>query len=161
MRDMLEQYLERIIAITVAAELGISLDPPEDIARLEYQRMRMARTLTAYQLFINRELFQPLLASSDSADVACGRELRDECTALADAMRAHTRKWSGVRPAEMWDEYRPAALAMIQRIRAHTLRVRAGAERLDQEAAASPELPTDAMPPTSEAYLRQMVRTSL
>jgi hypothetical protein len=160
MREMLEQYLERIIAITVAAEMVIPVDPPEDTSHLEYQRMRMARTLTAYQLFVNRELFQPLLASSDSTDVECGRTLRAECATLADAMRAHTRKWAVQPPAGKWDEYRPAALAMIGRIRAHTLRVRAGAERLERDAGKQ-SLPADAMPYAGESYLRQMARTSL
>ncbi len=162
MREMLEQYLERIIAITVSTEMDLLPIPPEDTTRLEYSRMRMARILTAYQLFVHRELFQPLQASGDATDVECARQLKAECGALAEAVRTHTRKWSTQEPAVMWDEYRPAELGLIERIRQHILRVRAGAERLDRDAVPTGLLRAETVPPAaSESYLRQMARTSL
>lgn len=157
MRDMLEEYLERMIAITVSAEIEILSVSGTDFGHLDSHRMRMARTLTAYQLFAHRELFQPLLSSRHATDIECGQRLSTECNALAEAMRAHARKWAAQAPAAMWDEYRPAALGLIERIRQHILHVRAGAKRLDRHE----PMPAEAMLYPAESYLRQMARTSL
>lgn len=157
MRDMLEEYLERMIAITVSAEIEILSAPAVDFAHLDSHRMRMARTLTAYQLFAHRELFHALLSSRHAADVECGRRLGTECNALAEAMRAHARKWAAQSPAAMWEEYRPAALGLIERIRQHILHARAGSNRLDHDA----RVPAEAMAYPAETYLRQMAGTSL
>jgi hypothetical protein len=158
---MLEQYLERIIAITISAEVELLPTPPEDIARLESSRMRMARTLTAYQLFVHRELYQPLQASRRPADADCARQLKAECMALAEAVRRHMSLWSGQDLAAMWSDYRPAELAMIEQVRQNTLCVRAAAQRIDGEEA--PDLvPADAMPSAARTpFARQMARFSL
>ncbi len=162
MREMLDQYLERIIAITVSTEMDLLPNPPQDTTRLEYGRMRMARILTAYQLFVHRELFQPLQASGDAAEVECARQLKAECGALAESVRTHTRTWSTQEPAAMWDEYRSIELGLIESIRQHILRVRAAVERLDGDA-----IPTDLLhaetssPAASEPFLRQMTRSLL
>ncbi|WP_019833902.1 hypothetical protein [Sphingomonas sp. PR090111-T3T-6A] len=157
MRDMLEEYLERMIAITVSAEMEILSVSGTDFAHLDYHRMRMARTLTAYQLFAHREMFHALLSSRHAADVECGQRLSVECNALAEAMRAHARKWAAQEPAAMWGEYRPAALGLIERIRQHILHARAGAKRLDRDE----RMPAEAMSYPADSYLRQMARTSL
>jgi hypothetical protein len=159
---MLEQYLERIIAITISTEVELLPTPPEDLARLESSRMRMARILTAYQLFVHRELYQPLQASRRPDDMDCARQLKAECMALAEASRRHMRIWSGQDLAAMWGDYRPAEMAMIEQVRRNAHYVRAAALRLDGEEATPDLIPADALPSAARnPFARQMARFSL
>jgi hypothetical protein len=132
MHEMLEHYLDRILSITDTVEKHLPTLPPDDTAIIDAGRLTMARLLTAYQLFIHRELFEPLLESGNRADVSCARELKAECIGLADSFRIHARKWALQKPLDRWDEYQPASLCMLKRVRQHAFRVRRGARRLEQ-----------------------------
>jgi hypothetical protein len=162
MRDMLEQYLERIISITISTEVDLQPIPPADSAHLLSNRMRMARILTAYQLFVHRELYQPLHARREPGDADRARQLKTECMELADALRRHMSLWSGRDLASSWSEYRPAELAMIERVRENTQRVRAAAQWLDGEDAAPEMIAADTVPSAARSsFGRQMARYSL
>lgn len=130
MMEALEAYLDRIVSITVVAEGGLPEETPEDTACLDRARQEMARILTAYQLFSHRELFEPLMASTDPGDIACGRQLKAECITLAEDFRSYARQWSAEDVRGRWPVYRPAALAMIGRVRRHVFKVRRNAHRL-------------------------------
>lgn len=115
-----EDYRDRILSILDIVEPLLGVVRPRDTEALDLARIRMSRTLTAYNLFAERELFGPCrAASSNPAYKARVKEISAECASLANAFRIFTRDCAANPVIERWDEYRVAARAMMVRIRAH------------------------------------------
>lgn len=104
--------------------------PDRDAAGLARGRWELARALLAYQGFKHREIFDPIagLGAPGHADTA--RRLKVECVATGDAFRAYIARWSAVSVLDRWDEYQPAALALIAGIREQLARERREAAAL-------------------------------
>jgi hypothetical protein len=113
-----QDYRDRMLSIMEGAENSLGHAPPEDSLLLDLARNRMARLLTAYHLFAERELFGPGLARDPAARSRI-RPVADECGALAQDMRAFARDCTINPVIERWAAYRIDALAMIARIRGH------------------------------------------
>lgn len=111
-------YRDKMLAIMEQAEKGLGHTVPADSLALDLARTRMARVLTAYHLFADRELFGPCAAR----DPACRQRVQTvalECAVLSQDFRAFTRECALNPVIGRWPAYRLDALAMMARIRRH------------------------------------------
>lgn len=122
----LDDYFDRMLAINADAERHV-LGGAENAATLARLRREQAQTMTSYQLYVHRELFEPLIAGGVPADVARARALKVECISLSEDFRAYSRRWTEQNPADHWAIYRAGALEMTARVREHVANVRAQA----------------------------------
>lgn len=98
--------------------------PERDAPALARERWELARALLAYQGFVNREVFDPLIASGGPRRAPVARRLKADCAAAGEAFRAHVAKWSAAGVLDRWAEYQPATLALIARLRDQLARER-------------------------------------
>jgi len=127
MLNTLDEFLNRMTAITAQSEEHLASITPVGIAELTKARSEQSRIITSYQLFVHREVFEPMIASSDVADKQRVRMLKAECIVLAEDFRAFARSWTAEDVAGNWTSYRAAALDFVSRIRRHAANVRATA----------------------------------
>jgi hypothetical protein len=127
MLNTLDQFLDRITALTTRAEDHLSSTMPTAIAELARIRAEQARIITAYQLFVHREVFEPLIRSGSATEIARAKELKTECIILSEEFRSFARCWAIDDVERDWCAYRTAALDLAKRIRQHAAKVRATA----------------------------------
>jgi hypothetical protein len=111
-------YRDKMLGIMEQGEKGLGHAVPADSLALDLGRTRMARMLTAYHLFADRELFGPCAAR----DPSCRQRVQAvalECAVLAQDFRAFTRECALNPVIDRWASYRLDALAMMARIRKH------------------------------------------
>ncbi|RDE06506.1 hypothetical protein [Sphingomonas aracearum] len=125
MLDSLEDYRERMVAIIDRVRPYLTECTPAGVAEIVRSRDEMARVLTIFQLFVHREIFEPLTAGIDPARRRLGTELKTECILLTEEFRHSKRRWNDVDLALHWAEYQPAAVAFRRRILDHLDRVAA------------------------------------
>lgn len=131
---------------TIAAimrEAGKMLRSPDrDAAGLSRKRWEVTRALMAYQGFKHREIFDPIVAKGAPDEARAARRLKADCIAMGDTVRAYVAHWSAVSVADCWDEYQPAATALIATLRDHMTRERRDAAQLLRTAVTAP-MPAD------------------
>jgi hypothetical protein len=130
MSDTLDTYHDRMDAILTSAEALLRADDKSALVTLTRSRFDMAHLLSAYQLFIHREVFEPSIAAGTADEVARAKALKVECIMLADAFRTYVKHWSVTEIESVWPEYRRAAGDMLRRLRAHLERSRSDAPGL-------------------------------
>jgi hypothetical protein len=112
------EYRDRMLSIMADAEAKLGHAVPADTLMLDLARNRMARVLTAYHLFADRELYGPC-AMRDPAQRQRVRAVAAECAELAQDFRAFSRDCTINPVVERWAGYRIDAQAMMGRIRRH------------------------------------------
>jgi len=112
------EYRDRMLSIMAGAETKLGHAVPPDSLMLDLARNRMARVLTAYHLFADRELFGPC-AARDPAQRLRIKAIAAECAELAQDFRAFTRDCTINPVIDRWAGYRIDAQAMMGRIRRH------------------------------------------
>ncbi|PXA85275.1 hypothetical protein DMC47_37930 [Nostoc sp. 3335mG] len=112
------EYRDRMLSIIADAEAKLGHAVPADTLMLDLARNRMARVLTAYHLFADRELFGPC-AARDPAHRQRLKTVAAECAELAQDFRAFARECTIDPVIDRWSAYRIDAQAMMGRIRRH------------------------------------------
>jgi hypothetical protein len=112
------EYRDRMLSIMAGAETKLGHAAPPDTVMLDLARNRMARVLTAYHLFADRELFGPC-AAHDPAQRLRIKAIAAECAELAQDFRAFARDCTVNPVLDRWPAYRIDAQAMMGRIRRH------------------------------------------
>jgi hypothetical protein len=97
---------------------------------LATRRDAMGRLLISYQRFVHREVFDPLIEQGSARNAALARAMKVDCIELVESFRAFQRRWMAEDAVERWDEYRPQALRMIERLRRHIVEVDSIARQL-------------------------------
>ena len=126
MSRTLEYYHDRIEAQIEAGQLYLSARTigSEDIIK---RRIADAGLLIAsYQLYVHREVFVPLLATGDASTRVRVNELKVECIALTEDLRANVRDFaSRVADAPFdWDSTAQKVAWYNERVRKHIASVR-------------------------------------
>ena len=136
---MFEEFTElqdRIHAIIDRAEAILREPGNRNVAALGQARWEAARTLRQYQLFKHGRIFDPIAQGEDHRALKA-RQMKTECLHFGEEFRNYVMRWSVVSILDSWDDYHPAALASIARIRAQLVRERCGvAELLEAKSAA-------------------------
>lgn len=118
MLQSFDDYRDRMLSIMDNVEPRLGHRPPADSDLLDLGRARMARIVTAYHMFAERELFGPR-ATDNPAHRLRVRAMAAECAKLAQDFRAFTRECAANPVIPRWANYRLESLAMIGRIRKH------------------------------------------
>ena len=100
------------------AETKLGHAVPADTLMLDLARNRMARVITAYHLFADRELFGPCAACDPAQRQRIGI-VAAECSELARDFRAFARDCTINPVIDRWAAYRIDAQAMMGRVRRH------------------------------------------
>jgi len=116
---MLQEYLDKMLAITLRIEPHLIGPAPAGTAELAQARAEQARTITAYQLYVHREIFEPMIRNGSPVQIGRARAMKVECIMLAEDFRAFARLWNVDNALDQWPVYQSAALALRDRIRAH------------------------------------------
>lgn len=116
---MLQDYLDKMLAIMLRIEPHLVGAAPASTAELAQARAEQARTIIAYQLYVHREIFEPMIRNGSPAQIARARAMKVECIMLAEDFRAFARLWNVDNALDQWPVYQSAALALRDRIRAH------------------------------------------
>lgn len=124
MLDTLREFLDRMTTIASRAEEHLASISPVCVADLGKARAEQARIITSYQLFVHREVFEPLMKAGTPAEVARVKQLKTECIMLAEDFRAYTRAWTIDAVAKDWPTYRISALEFVARIKQHAANVK-------------------------------------
>jgi hypothetical protein len=119
MLQSFDDYRDRMLSIMANAETGLTMAPPASSEPLDLARARMARVLTAYHLYADRELFTPCATLADPVHRQRVRAVAADCARLAIDFRAFTRDCTTRPVLSRWTDYREQALAMMARIRRH------------------------------------------
>ena len=122
--NRLHQHQEDALAIMRDAEPMLTDPARRDIAQLARARWALMRVLTAYQLFKHGQVFDPTVSGRLLGDAARAARMKEACAAMGEAFRDHVTRWSSSDVAGEWEVYRPAALGMIAKLRAHITRER-------------------------------------
>jgi len=128
MFEQFAQLRDRIHAIVDRAET-ILRSGVRDVAALGQIRWEVARTLREYQLFKHSRIFDPIERGQDYR-AALARRMKAECIRVGEEFRRYVLKWSVVSILDHWNEYHPAALDAIRRIRVHLANERPGISEL-------------------------------
>jgi hypothetical protein len=120
----LGNYQDQMWAIAVDSEARLAQPIPQDPGEIARLRLEMARVMTAYQLFVHREVFEPLIRTGSPAEANQARAMKSECILIAEEFRAFVHLWTAADIGARWRDYRAAALDFSRRIRAHIEHVR-------------------------------------
>lgn len=125
MFDKLMQFQERILALLDRSEAVLRSQGDPDIALLGQTRWELARVLREYQLMKHGQLFDRFERGTDER-AQRARRMKAECIRAGEKFRDYILRWSVVSILDEWDDYVPAALESIERIRALLAREREG-----------------------------------
>ena len=91
--DRLMEHPSAILAIIDRSEAMVATADTFDGAALARSRWELTRALTAYQLFKDREIFEPALRTGAPAQQALAAGMKDQCVALGDEFRDYVARW--------------------------------------------------------------------
>jgi hypothetical protein len=139
----LADYHARIAAAADRTEQIVRAGGDDAPARLNSSRMMMAQVMGSYQLFLHREIFEPVISSGTSAEIGYVKNLKVECVIFADELHSYMKSWNPADVLACWPSYRAAALAVLGRVRIHMRRVEREVAALSLSAAAAGECGSD------------------
>ena len=141
LRARLHEHQAEVLDIVGHTEA--MLNDTHDVPGLSRFRWVLVRAMGRYQLFKHHEVLDPSIARASPVDAQRLTLMKEACLALGAAFHEHVRKWSGSDVEAEWRLYRPAALAMMKRIRVHIAH-----ERIEMDALlagrAEPVMPSPA-----------------
>lgn len=123
MLTTIEEFRDRMIDIIARAGPNLKAPSPEGIANLDRCRAEMASVLSAYNLFVHREIFEPLFSAGSPAEAAAAKAMKVECICLIEEFRRFTSEWRFADVAGAWSEYQALAHNLRSRIEGHLERV--------------------------------------
>ena len=104
----LHEHQESALSIMRGAEASLR-GPGRDVAALARARWALMRTLTAYQIFKHREVFDPAIGGPVLGDAQRAARMKRACMAMGEDFKGYVGKWSGTDVLAAWDSYQPAA----------------------------------------------------
>jgi hypothetical protein len=125
---MFEQFVElqdRILAIVARSETFLLDETRRDVGGLGRTRWDLARTLRDYQSLIHAQIFDRYERRADQAG-QLAQQMKSDCIRAGEDFRQYVLKWSVISILDHWDDYRPAALEAIAKVRSQLAKERAG-----------------------------------
>jgi hypothetical protein len=125
---MFDQFVElqdKILAIVARSEAFLLDETRRDVGGLGRTRWDLARTLREYQSLIFTQIFDRYEHRADQAG-QLARQMKNDCIRAGEDFRQYVLKWSVISILDHWDDYRPAALEAIAKVRSQLAKERAG-----------------------------------
>jgi len=133
--ERLTNYQDRALDVASRAEALLAKNDPALASGLAQTRWELLRALMPYAAFKHGEMFPVMIDRSRPEQLVAATQLRQDCLALGEEVKAYVARWSSVSVPDHWTEYRAASLAITARIRAHMARERRAAEAILQPSA--------------------------
>lgn len=97
----------------------IAVKSADGIAELQKCRAQMRRVLAIYNLFLNREVLDPLIRDGGPAIADEARTLKAEIVSLLTDFRAYAAHWHERKIITDWRKYQAEAAGFAKRILTH------------------------------------------
>ena len=130
MIERLKWHQDRALDVAARAEAMLVLDDPAEAPSLAKNRWEIMRALMPYAAFKHGELFPAMIACARPEQLTTVNRLRGDCLKLGEDLKIYVGRWSSVNVPDHWAEYRSAAIAMIDRLRAHMAREERAADSI-------------------------------
>jgi hypothetical protein len=126
MPQTLEEYHAKIEAMMAEGDSLVMARDPETVDAVKHRIADSALVIAAYQLFVHREVFAPMLEDADAGTRARINELKVECIALTEDLRFNVRDFTTrVQDAPLdWDIVAAKVAWFNGRVRSHIAHVR-------------------------------------
>ncbi|MGL4313684.1 MAG: hypothetical protein ACRCSO_06800 [Sphingomonas sp.] len=124
MPDRPNGYIARIEASMAEGEALIARRDPVQAARVRQKCAEGVMLIGAYQLFVHRELFEPVMRDGDAYQRKLACELKVECIALTDALRTAIKNFMAQEMPFDWDSLADRVQQYNRIMRAHLAKVR-------------------------------------
>jgi len=122
----LEDYHQEIEQIMAEGDALVAARDPATIDLAKRQITESMLVIAAYQGFVHRDVFAPMLDGADAATRSRVNELKIECIALTEDLRFNIRDFVGLMETASldWDVVAPKMTWLSGRARAHVAHVR-------------------------------------
>lgn len=121
----LENHITRLEASMAEGEALLAARDPGQAALVRQRCADALGLMSNYQLFVHREVFEPMMARGDEGQRKLACELKVECIALIDALRTGIKGFMAQEMPFDWD-YLSGRVDYFNTVtRAHVARVRA------------------------------------
>lgn len=137
MHDGLNRYIAKL---ETSMTEGDALLAARDPASVDLVRQRCADAVAlviAYQQFVHREIFEPLMAHGNAGQRRLARELKIECIALTDELRRNIKQFMAQDFPFDWDYLSGRVQGFNAIVRAHVAKVRVLGETMAEHARAA------------------------
>jgi hypothetical protein len=126
MPQTLEEYHAKIERMMADGDALVAVRDPEAKEAVKRRIADSVLAIAAYQMFVHREVFAPMLAGADAGTRARINELKVECIALTEDLRFNVRDFTArVDDAPLdWDAVAGGVAWFNGRVRAHIAQVR-------------------------------------
>ncbi|MGJ3647507.1 hypothetical protein ACLB0R_03395 [Sphingomonas sp. GlSt437] len=124
MPQRLDGYFAKIEASMVEADALLATRDPALSNRIRQKCVDAGVLVSAYQLFVHRELFEPLMRDGDAYQRKLACELKAECIALTDALRTAIKNFMAQELPFDWNSLAERIQHHNRIMRAHIARVR-------------------------------------
>jgi hypothetical protein len=126
MPQTLEEYHAKIERMMADGDAWMASRDPATAGLVKDRIADSVLVIAAYQLFVHREVFAPMLANADAGTRARINELKVECIALTEDLRFNVRDFMArIDDAPLdWDAVAAAVTWFNGRVRAHIAQVR-------------------------------------
>lgn len=126
MPQTLKEYHAKIERMMAEGDALVAARDPETTEAVKRRIADSVLVIAAYQLFVHREVFAPMLAGADAGTRARVNELKIECIALTEDLRFNVRDFMArVDDAPLdWHAVAAGVAWFNGRVRAHIAQVR-------------------------------------
>lgn len=125
MLERLNYYLTKIEASIVEGEKLVATRDPELAGRIRQRCVDAAVLIGAYQLFVHRELFEPMMRDGDELQRRTVCDLKIECIALTRDLQSSVKAFATSEEPLDWLALATRSNGFNHLIRVHLSRVRA------------------------------------
>jgi len=129
MFDHFVELQDRILAIVARSEAFLLDETRRDVGGLGRTRWDLARTLREYQALIFTQIFDRYERHSSQAG-RLAEQMKSDCIRAGEDFRQYVLEWSVISILDHWEDYRPAALEAIAKVRHQLAKERAGVTEL-------------------------------
>lgn len=120
----LDEHQAKAFAIIGRGDTLLAPDALPDVGQLSTARWELTRVLTAYQAFMQHELFDPIIRMGPPDRSRIATQMKAECAGVGEEYRGHLQRCANLDIPANWVTYRPAVVKLLAKIKAHMVRER-------------------------------------
>ncbi|MFA5968634.1 MAG: hypothetical protein WC816_05255 [Sphingomonas sp.] len=125
MHPGLENYIEKLEGAMAEGDVLLAARDPSRAERVRERCTDAVALVCAYQIFVHRELFEPLMRGGDESQRHTACELKAECIMLTDELRTGIKNFMAQEMPFDWDYLSSRVQHFNMVVRSHIARVRA------------------------------------
>jgi len=135
MDEGLARYVSKLERSMAEGDALMAARDPATAARTRQRCIDAVMLVGAYQLYVHRELFEPLMRSGDERQRKMACELKAECIALTDALHKGIKNFMAQEMPFDWEYLAGRVEGYNSIMRTHLAKVRSLATTIEGDAA--------------------------